>query len=123
MVVNLHGARRPRTPDQGSAMIVHLRGARRPRTPDQGNPRRFPWYPSGKECPLKKNVIGSCLVVDMRLSAYQRHKHQARPTQQPLFGIQGQRPGAGVQGAGGGPLQKPAKRAARGEWERAASAQ
>src|SRR5690349_4720110 len=35
-------------------------GALRPRAPAQGNPRRFPWYPSGKEASTEMNVLGAC---------------------------------------------------------------
>ena len=48
----------------------------------------------------------------MRLWAYQKHVRQRLTTRQHRFGVQGQRPGAGVPGAGGGPLQKLARRAA-----------
>jgi len=53
----------------------------------------------------KINAIVSCLAEEIRVSAHQRHAPQTLNRNQHQFGVQGQRPGAGVQGAGGGPLQ------------------
>jgi hypothetical protein len=54
---------------------------------------------------LNENVIGSCLLYACGAEHTKGMRARRLPCASILLGIQRQRPGAGVQGAGGGPLQ------------------